>query len=47
MKQNESYIYDSGNSKTSDLRRLLLNLSEKNEAMNMLLHQILLFTIHG
>ena len=36
--------------KTSDPHRLLLNLTDKKnlkEAINMLLYQILAFTIHG
>ena len=38
------------NSKTSDLHRLLLNLSDKinlKEVINVLLYQILAYTIHG
>ena len=41
---------NSGNIKTSDPQRLLLNLSDKKtqrERMNMLLYQTLVFTIHG
>ena len=35
------------NSKRSDPHRLLLNLSDKINLTNMLLYQILAFTIHG
>ena len=38
------------NTKTSDTRRLLLNLSDKvnlKKGINMLLYQILAFTVHG
>ena len=40
---------NSGNSKTSDPQRLLLNLSDKInlKKKNMLLYQILAFNIHG
>ena len=41
---------NSKNSKTSDPHRLLLNLSDKidlKKVINMLLYQILSFTIHG
>ena len=39
-----------GNSKTSDLHRLFLNLTDKidlRRKINILLYQILAFTIHG
>ena len=38
---------NSKNSKTSHHHRLLPNLSDKIEAIIMLLYQILAFTIHG
>ena len=41
---------NSGNNKTSDPHRLLLNLSDKTnfkKVTNRLLYQILAFTIHG
>ena len=41
---------NSKNSKTSDLHGLLLNLSDKidlKKVINVLLYQILAFTIHG
>ena len=42
---------NSRNSKTCDTHRLLLNLSKKNkfknEVINMLLNQILTYTIHN
>ena len=41
---------NSGNSKTSDSYRLLINLLEKinlKSGINMLLYQILIFIIHG
>ena len=41
---------NSQNSKTSDLHRLLLNLSDKinlEKVINMLLYQILAFTVRG
>ena len=41
---------DYGNNKTSDPHRLLLNLSDqmiKKEVINMLLCQILAYTMHG
>ena len=41
---------NSGNSKTSDSDRLLLNISDKKyyeEVTNMFLYQILEFTIYG
>ena len=41
---------NSKNSKTSDPRRLLCNLTDKidlEEKVNILLNQILVFTIHG
>ena len=39
----DTIFTNSGNSKTSDPRRLLLNLKEK---INILLYQFLAFTIH-
>ena len=38
---------NSENSKTSDPHRLLLNVSDKINMINMLLYQTLAFTIHG
>ena len=41
---------NSKNSKTSDPRRLFLNLTGKinfKKVMNMLLYQILTYTVHG
>ena len=46
----DSIFMNSGNSKTFDPHRLLLNLSDKanlKQVKNMLLYQILAFTIHG
>ena len=44
-------LMNSDNSKTSDLHRLLLNLTNKidlgTKDKNILLYQILVFTIHG
>ena len=46
----DTIFLNSGNSKTPDPHRLLLNLSYKinlKEGINILLYQILAFTIHG
>ena len=46
----DTIFINSGNSKTSDLHKLLLNLLDNiliRETINMLLCQILAFTIHG
>ena len=46
----DTIFLNSKNSETSDLHRLLLNLSNKinlKRSINMLLYQILAFTIHG
>ena len=46
----DTIFKNSGNSKTSDPNRLLLNLSDKTNLKRskyMLLYQILAFTIHG
>ena len=46
----DNIFMNSKNSGTYDPHRLLLNLSDKvnlNEVINMLLHQILAYTIHG
>ena len=46
----DTIFMNSGKSKRSDPHRLLFNLSDKTNSkkvINMLLHQILAFTIHG
>ena len=46
----DTIFMNSKNSGTYDPHRLLLNLSDKvnlNEVINMLLYQILAYTIHG
>ena len=46
----DTIFLNSKNSETSDRHRLLLNLSDKinlKRSINMLLYQILAFTIHG
>ena len=46
----DTIFMKSKNSKTSDLHRILLNLSDEKtlkEVINMLLDQILAYTIHG
>ena len=46
----DTIFVNSKNSKRPDLYRLLLNLSHKSilkESENMLLYQILTYTIHG
>ena len=46
----DTIFTNSGNSKTSNPHRLLLNLSDKKawwEVINMLLYQILAFIMHG
>ena len=46
----DTIFMNSQNSKTSDLHRLLLNLSDKinlEKVINMLLYQILAFTVCG
>ena len=46
----DTIFMNSQNSKTSDLHRLLLNLSDKinlEKVINMLLYQILAFTVRG
>ena len=41
-----SIFINSGKTETSDPHRLLLNLLDKKEVINMLLYKILAFTIH-
>ena len=46
----DTIIMNPRNTKTSDTRRLLLNLSDKvnlKKVINVLLYQILAFTVHG
>ena len=46
----DTIIMNPRNTKTSDTRRLLLNLSDKvnlKKVINMLLYQILAFTVNG
>ena len=46
----DTIIMNPRNTKTSDTRRLLLNLSDKvnlKKVINMLLYQILAFIVHG
>ena len=43
----DTVFANSENDKISDPHRLLLNLSDKREKMNMLLYQTLAFTIRG
>ena len=38
---------NSENSRTSSFHKLLLNLLDKMEVINMLLYQILAFNLHG
>ena len=43
----DTIFTNSKNSKISDLHRLLLNLADKINLINMLLYQTLAFTIHN
>ena len=43
----DTMFMNSENSRTSSFHKLLLNLLDKMEVINMLLYQILAFNLHG